>query len=328
MGEVLINVGAFLALVIIWVFVKITIPKISYAISFSKYYGILVLIVFTIGIIGSILLEYWYSLGMGIFFLLLVSLFMMAGGRSVPFKAMTGVFSVVGRINIGRLSSGSKHWVDPVFEYTTVDTNGELNVAVDLQHLMIHILTTPELRTSKKGVPAYVKNIEFELHLIEERADEIFLVEGGGKRIQQRVENQVDEILLHDVAKLDPDNLDTDKKGEVERLGITLQEKINYFCERNHFPYHSDGEITIGDIVLDPDYYVQQRKNVEAEQTRTRIKDTGKDLRPTGTEAEQVEAAMIALNITPKTIQEQKRTYNIDVLTLDAAVKIVEALKK
>jgi len=323
MEEVLLNAWSFIISIIFWATVKIVSPKLSYRADFSKIYAIIVTLIFSVAIIVSLILGYWFSFVTEMLIIIIMCTFLYAGSRSVPFKTMTGVFSQVKNTNIGKLRAGDKNWVDPVFEYTTVDTTGVRNIAADLQHILINIEETKEIRTSKPGVTAYVFDIVFKLHLIEDRAQEIFLAEGGGEIIRERITYQVNEIVFDLVSSINPDDLDTNKKGSIGELKENLQKKINDFCDNNELPYHSQGEITIGDIALDQAYYNQQRLNVEIEQRTQRVLESGQTL--LGKDADKAKVAetgMLIHGFISKNITEEVKVFTIDNATLIVAERI------
>jgi len=316
---------------------KLVFPKLSYQVKSSLLIAIGVFVLFVWQFIHSFSNEEVDFISP--FYALLSLWYIYSGSRDVPFRTMTGVFSRFGSKLIGYLRAGSKGWVDPLFEYTTVGTNGELNTSIDLQAIKVHIEETPLMQTKTRGIQVRIKDITLMLKFIEseEGVMQMISIEGGTKVIKERIIGFCDEFFLDEIGEKLPVDIDTDKGNILENLSEKLKKEVNHFCDTNNYPYRipSNSRITIGDTELQPEYYQALAKEafaklegkaekVKADTLRKRIQDMGKNLLPNGNPKEQTECALIALGITKKEIKEQK--YDIDGNISVLLVKLAEIL--
>lgn len=339
-GIFLVNVWVFVGLILAIVLPKIIDPKGSYSVRIS-------LIIAIIGAVGYAL-EFFFFIATSnsgilapIIGCLICVYFIYLGGRNVPFKTVTGVQSLVNNDFVGRKNAGSLNWVDPILERTTISTDGKTNTAADLQELVIEIPETPEMQTEKRGITVKVRDTIFTLKLMENSLHQAFRIEGGLVTIRKRINSFVLGFYLRKVGTLDPKNLDTDKENIIEHIATELASEVNLFCERNNFPYETEGEVTIADIVLTSEYYTALGKkefaslqvdadNVTAEGLTLRLQKMGKELLPSGTEAEQIHEAKVALGIVKQS--EEKKTFGLTKETTmgiaDGIIGVLNTLKK
>ncbi len=317
----------FVGLVIVSVVIKSIAPKQSYKIYSSLFCALIGSSYFFWNAIHLIMIHQMNPTPF-IYGSLILS-FIYKGSRQVAYKSITGVFSRTTGSLVGVLKTGN-HWIDPWFEYTSVGLGTEINTAADLQTIKISIPETPWMQTRTRGMQAKVKHIIFMLGLPEGSSAEakkaletILGIEGGGETIKERIMEFCLEFFLDEIGQKDPHDLDTDKHHTIENLGKDLKKGVNDFCDKNHYPYRipKDSIVTIGDTELEEVYYEALRKKVlaglegqaenkKADMLKARIKKMGKDLLPGESSARQVEAALIALGITKKTIEEKK--WNFD----------------
>jgi hypothetical protein len=242
-----------------------------------------------------------------------------AGGKSVAIQTQAGVFSTVNNQPVGILKPGDLNWIDPIFEKTTV------GATLSTKNLTISKSSTPDLQTKDRGIKAKVKNISFVVHLVEDRAAELIKVEGGLKTIKHAIDHCLDEILLIAVGKMFATNLDTDKHHSLKTLATEIRTGINEFCRKMKYPYTivASTVILIGDTELEESYYMVLAKKayavleaeaakVENEALEERIKSMGKAIMPSGTDAEKRDAALVALKIVQRNINENKISISQD----------------
>ena len=330
------------------------IPEWSYAIRSSLIIAISGVVIFStkfINIIDSDL-NFWLLIITAIWpllFCIICCYYIYKGGKTVAFKTTTGVFSKIYGTPVGIMNAGSLNWADPLFEKTTISTDGIPNKSADLQELKVKISETPLIQTKTRGIQAQVKNITFMLKL-SGNIKEILRIEGGATTIRERIIEFVEEFFLEEITKILPEQLDQDKMKVIHELTTGLKKAINGddgpgyygverkrgFCERNKYPYKITGEVIIGDTELETKYYEvlakkefsrleQDARDVEAARLRERIADFGRHIRPNASEKEQTENALIALGIVKKDIQEKK--YGIDSDLSELAKDIVRYLK-
>jgi hypothetical protein len=340
MGTFLFSVWLFFGLTVVVFILKLIAPKESYELRTSLIVAIAGFAVYAINFLMFIIdKEYlhalWPALGIAA-----CATYIIAGGRSVAFKTQTAVFSRITGNPIAVLQSGSLKWVDPIFELTTVNPGVE-NVSANLKDLPIRIEKSAKLLT-KNHVQAWIKDISFLLHL-QGDVKELFNIEGGTEIVMERIEHFINEFFIGEISKYLPKDLEEDKHGIIERIAEELEEKINTFCRKMKYPFrvvnNSDSEqpdILIGDIELDPKYYESlaktalaildnEAKDKDAEALRKRVIDMGKSLLPSGTEAEQINAAQITLGLIQKNINETKLSLGTD---MPGLIKEVIAILK
>lgn len=296
-----------------------------------------------IAIAGALYFTYKFLDGVGnedysispLIFLIVCCLYILAGSKNVAYKTQTAVFSRLSGNPTGVILSAGLNWIDPIFEIATVSVNGTPNISVDLQKLKIEISETPEMQTQTRGIKAKVKHITFMLKL---RGDirELFDIEGGTKTVRDRIKAFVLEFFLDEIGHTDPVDLDVDKGGTIIRLAEDLKKEVNEFCTENNYPYQIVSTVTIGDTELEKAYYDalskkalatlnQDAEDIIATRLRQRLVDFGQNvLRNEGSPKEQMEAAMIALKITPKTINDHK--YVVDATIAKALTDIAKIL--
>ncbi|HLP86654.1 MAG TPA: hypothetical protein VK153_02150 [Candidatus Paceibacterota bacterium] len=262
-------------------------------------------------------------------FCVICCVFIYKGSKTVAFKTTTGVFSKITQKYVGHMDQGSLNWADPMFEVVTINVDGSPNISLDLQELKIEVLSTPDMHTKVRGIRAKVKNIVFMLEIIEDEMPYLFEIEGGGETIKKRILSFINLFFLDEIGKIDPVDLDEDKGEILKKLASRLKRSVNSFCKKNHYPYKiPNGSIaTIGDTELETKYYEVLAKkeftkleqdgfDVEAERIRERLLTLGNALLPTATDNEKLKAAMVAIKITPKTIEEKTFGVNTEISAL------------
>ena len=331
----MMNVWIIIALLAIIAAVKLMAPEFSYEWKISMWIAAVGAIIFGVRFYLSVATEdftLWH-----LFFCLLCGQYIMAGGKSVALKTMTGVFSKVTKQSVGVMKAGSLNWADPLFEVVTISVDGVPNISADLQKLKIKIVETPLMQTDTRGIQAKVKNISFMLSLDEDRLKELLDIEGGVITVRERIGEYIEEIILIRISQISPEDLDQDKKRTIENLASEIEDEVNHFCERNDYPYFITDNVIIGDTELEKSYYEAlakeqlaileaRAKDADAERLQKRIFDFGRKLLPGQDQKIQIEAAMIALNIVKKDISEKK--YGIDPFLADLAKDLATILKK
>jgi hypothetical protein len=339
----LINcVWILVTLLVIILISKILIPKESY-----KYYVSLVVVI--VGVIYflirmftllSIALdpenEFSFSfLAPGIA-LIICLIYIYFGGKSLKAKTSSCVVSNVTKEIVGIMNAGDLNWADPLFENVTIDVNGTPNKSIDLRSLRIEIEETPSIQTLKRGIQAKVKNIIIMLQITGD-IRQVFNVEDGRTTMKKNILDYVEEFFLEKITHLDPEDLDQNKMDTIHYLRSELQSEVNKYCTENGYPYVISSTPIIGDTELDTKYYEalakeafaeldQRALDVEARRIKTRLLDLGKSLLPGSSENEQLKAAMVALKITPKSIEE--KTYGASPEILELAKQLVAIIKK
>lgn len=337
MESFIINTGIALALAIIITLFKLKKPKESYKWKTSLKLGIIAILTFAIIFLIAIILESW-SAFWPIIYCLLFCFYVYKGYKSVAYKTATGVFSRITNELVGRIEAGLR-WADPIYEVVTVSVDGIPNISVDLQQLEIEIVETPEMHTSTRGIKAKVRNVIIMLEVIKGKIPQLFEIEGSSLTVRERVASYINFFFLDEIGKIKPVDLDEDKGETLKNLAEKLKDSVNKFCKDNHYPYKipQKSVVTIGDTELETKYYEVLAKkeftkleqdgfDVEAERIRTRLLDLGNHLLPTATENEKLKAAMVALKITPKTIEE--KTYGVSTEISVLLKELAEILKK
>lgn len=337
MESFIICTGIALALAIIITLFKLKMPEESYEWKTSLILGIIAILTFAIIFLIAIILENW-SAFWPIVYCLLFCFYIYKGAKSVPYKTATGVFSRITNELVGRIEAGL-NWADPIYEVITVSVDGTPNLTVDLQQLEIEIVETSEMHTSTRGIKAKVKNVIIMLEVIKEEIPQLFEIEGGTLTVRERITSYINFFFLDEIGKLKPVNLDKDKGETLKDLAEKLKRAVNEFCKKNEYPYEipPDSVVTIGDTELETKYYEVLAKkeftkleqdgfDVEAKRIRTRLLNLGNHLLPTATENEKLKAAMVALKITPKTIEEKSYGVSTEVSVL--LKELAEILKK
>lgn len=336
MESFIICTGIFLVLAIIITLFKLFIPEESYVMRTSLILGIIAILSFAVIFLAFVFIgsraTFWPML-----YCLLFCFYIYMGAKSVPFKTATAVFSRVTNLMVGRIGAGL-HWVDPLFERATTSVDGVPNQTIDLQELKIDIEESTEHHTATKGIKARVKKIVFMLKVTED-IPRLFDIEGGPETVRERVLGQINFILLDEIGQILPVTLDKDKGNTIKDLAKRLKDRVNQFCQDNDYPYEIPGnsEITIGDTELEAEYYKvlakkefmkleQDALNVEAKMLKKRLLNLGNSLLPTATENEKLKAAMVALKITPKTIEE--KTFGVSPEISVLMKELADILKK
>lgn len=267
--------------------------------------------------------------------MLLCLIYILAGCKDVPFKTQVAVFSRLTGKPTGVILESGLGWIDPIFEFATVSTDGIPNIALDLQELMIEILETPDMQTKTRGIKAKVRDVLFFLKL-QGDITELFEIEGGAETIRKSIMNKTLEFFLDEVGRIDPVDLDTDKSDILENLADKLKRKINKYCDDNEYPYKVVREITIGDTELEKAYYDHLAQKAYAslqadadDTTASRLKDRLLKLIknfPGNNEKEKMEYVMNALKIVPRTTTENK--ISIDPIIAKALTDIAKIFKQ
>jgi hypothetical protein len=308
------NAWILLGIFIVMLILKLILPIISYLGKISLWIALLGAIYFA-RIFVNLLntdtdLNLWPLISC-----ILCCIYIIKGGKTVAYKTTTGVFSKITRKPVGYMNAGSLNWACPIFEIVTISVNGVPGTSADLQELKVLIAETPLMQTATRGIQAKVKKISFMLKL-DGNIAELFNVEGGAKTIRKRIVEFADEFFLDKISHITPEDLDQNKAKIIKKLAADLQREMNEFCKKNHYPYNVSSQVIIGDTELEPEYYKvlakkefasleQDALDIDATRLKARLLDLGTSLLPTGTENERLKAAMVALKITPKTIEEK-----------------------
>lgn len=337
MESFIINTGIALVLAIIITLFKLKMPEESYKWKTSLILGIIAILGFAIIFLALVFIGSW-SAFWPIIYCLLFCFYVYKGSKSVAYKTATGVFSRITNKLIGRIEAGLR-WADPIYEVVTVSVDGTPNLTVDLQQLEIEIVETQEMHTSTRGIKAKVRNVVMMLEVIKEEIPQLFEIEGGTLTVRERITSYINFFFLDEIGKINPVDLDEDKGNTLKVLAKKLRIAVNRFCRKNLYPYEipKGSIVTIGDTELEAEYYKvlakkefmkleQDALNVEAEMLKKRVLDLGNSLLPTATENEKLKAAMVALKITPKTIEE--KTYGVSTEISVLLKELAEILKK
>lgn len=293
---------------------KFFLPEDSYEIKSSLW----------IAAIGAFIFAYRFYSSIGdnfslwhLVFCIICCRYIMAGGKSLALKTASGVFSKVTKKSVGLMEAGSLNWADPLFEVVTISVDGVPNISIDLQKLEITIEETALMQTSTSGIQAKVKNLSFILKLTNiDDIQRLLEIEGGVTTVRKRIIKYVGEIIMILISQLSPEDIDQDKNATIETLADEIELRVNAFCLLNDYPYSIINTVIIGDTELEQKYYEvlakkeftrleQDGLDVEADRIKVRLIALGTSVLPTGTKDEQLKAAMIALKITPKTLEEK-----------------------
>lgn len=331
----IISTGITLVIAIIISLLKVFAPEESYKMRTSLVLGTLAIILFAIYFLILLSFQKWSAIW-PIIYCLLYCLYIYEGSKSVALKTATGVVSKVTNEFVGYIGAGL-HWADPIFEIVTISVDGVPNKSADLQKLTVEISETPLMQTATRGIQVRIKRINFMLELIASNIQELFNIEGGSETIRERIVEYIDEFFLEKISKLAPEKIDQNKAETIKKLAEELEEEVNEFCKKNNYPYQISSKVIIGDTELEAKYYEvlakkefmkleQEALDVESEMIRKRLLDLGNNLLPTASENEKLKAAMVALKITPKTIEE--KTFGVSPEISILAKELVDVFKK
>lgn len=332
-------INALWAMIVLFIaitIIKIWMPTTSYILKLSLVVAVIGAVYFAFFFIASLSTE--ENSTVCFMFMCAWIFYIYKGGKSVALNTMSGVFSRINKQAVGTMKAGSLRWADPVFEVVTISVDGIPNKSADLQRFEMSMSETAMIQTKTRGVQAKVKTISMMLELAPNGIQDILIIEGGLETIKGRVHHFIDEFFLEEIPTLTPAALDRNKAKTIEHLREGLEGFVNHHCHENHYPYHVvHGSVIIADTELEAEYYKtlgktayarleNQAKNVDSVALKKRIADMGQKLLPSGTEKEQLEAALIALSIVKKDIST--RTYNLDSETREMAKEIALALFK
>ena len=331
--EFVINGSILLVLFVIILLSKVINPETSYEYKVSLIvagFGAIIFAFRFVSIISNDGFNLW-----PLFCLIGCGVYIASGGVKVSYKTVSGVFSTITKKPIGIIRAGT-NWVDPWFEEIKANPDGPLNKSLDLQELLIEIPEIPWMQTQKRGVQAKIKNISFMLELNGDIRN-LLNIEGGVKTVRKRINSYIEEFFLEHISMKDPLEIDQNKHKTIKDFTEKLEKEVNYWCLKKKYPYKIKEGIIISDVELEPEYYKvlakaeytrleQEGKDVEAKALRIRVADFGKHILPNASEQQQIEAAMLALGIIKKDIQERK--FAIDPVLAKLAMDIASYLKK
>ena len=298
-----------------------------------------------LAIVGFVLFALWFILNATnnnfnlwpFISCIICGIYISLGGKTVAYKTITGVFSNITKKPVGYMKEGL-NWADPIFETVTINPHGAPNTSAGLQEISIDIAETPLVQTKTRGIQIKIRKINFMLKFKDNgNVEELFRINGGTITIKERIIKFVYEFFLEKVGNTLPEDIDQNKSNTIRKFTNSLKEEVNNFCEDNQYPYEITTRVIIGDTELEAKYYEvlakkefsrleADAKDVEANRLQTRIAKFGKTLLPGGTEKEQLDAALVALGIVKKDIQEKR--YGVDPVLAQLANDIALYLKK